>query len=431
MALKTKWLLSAACPASCTMTGVWRAVAYDEGCVVIFHGPAGCVHVASTMDLGNHYRIAADGCPERGDPVPLISSNLREKDSIFGGIARLHECIDYAVKAYHPECLVIASSCVAGVIGDDVDEEAREAEETYGIPVLSMAFSGFLGGEYSDGYYKTMDAVICRFFRKQEHKKGSVLLLGDQMGPEGQYAREVKRLLSFFGLRVDFQFPGYVPVSQWSHVTEASLSVLLGTAGQPEGMEERARQLEMDYGISFLGPVYPLGLEGTWQWIERLADFLGEKEKGEAIIREEKERVKQQVASFLPVTEGKKAFIAIGRGRRWYRPSGTIRSLRSLYIKPAGVMLFSNLTEEDAEADRKEISLLGDIPVYSEEEGQKAMEEADILLTTNEIYGASVRQLFIPMVPLAGTEGELALLTSIYRLLCRKGRKGGMTYVKV
>lgn len=143
MAVKTKWLLSSDCPSSCTMTGVWRAVAYDQGCVVIFHSPAGCAHVASTMDLGNHYRITADGCPEKGDPVPLISSNLREKDSIFGGIERLHECIAYAVKTCHPECLVIASSCVAGVIGDDVDEEAREAEETYGIPVLSMAFPAF------------------------------------------------------------------------------------------------------------------------------------------------------------------------------------------------------------------------------------------------------------------------------------------------
>ena len=97
MAVKTKWLLSSDCPSSCTMTGVWRAVAYDQGCVVIFHSPAGCAHVASTMDLGNHYRITADGCPEKGDPVPLISSNLREKDSIFGGIERLHECIAYAV----------------------------------------------------------------------------------------------------------------------------------------------------------------------------------------------------------------------------------------------------------------------------------------------------------------------------------------------
>ena len=54
MAVKTKWLLSSDCPSSCTMTGVWRAVAYDQGCVVIFHSPAGCAHVASTMVLGNH-----------------------------------------------------------------------------------------------------------------------------------------------------------------------------------------------------------------------------------------------------------------------------------------------------------------------------------------------------------------------------------------
>lgn len=71
------------------------------------------------------------------------------------------------------------------------------------------------------------------------------------MGPEGQYAREVKRLLSFFGLTVDFQFPGYVPFSKWSQVTEASLSVLLGTAGQPEGMKERALWLEREFGIPF------------------------------------------------------------------------------------------------------------------------------------------------------------------------------------
>lgn len=185
MAVKTKWLLSSDCPSSCTMTGVWRAVAYDQGCVVIFHSPAGCAHVASTMDLGNHYRITADGCPEKGDPVPLISSNLREKDSIFGGIERLHECIAYAVKTCHPECLVIASSCVAGVIGDDVDEEAREAEETYGIPVLSMAFSGFLGGEYSDGYYKTMDAIMHRFFKSRTIKKERSSFWGTRWVPRG------------------------------------------------------------------------------------------------------------------------------------------------------------------------------------------------------------------------------------------------------
>ena len=102
---------------------------------------------------------------------------------------------------------------------------------------------------------------------------------------------------------------------------------------------------------------------------------------------------------------------------------------KGLYKKDE--IIVSNLTEEDMAADREEISALGDIPVYHEEEGQKAMETADVLLTTNEIYDSPLRQLFIPMVPLAGTEGELAFITSLYRLLCRHGRKGGMTYVKM
>lgn len=153
-----------------------------------------------------------------------------------------------------------------------------------------------------------------------------------------------------------------------------------------------------------------MGLEGTWSWIRRLADFMKEKDKGEALIREEMERVEKRVSAFLPVTEGKKAFIAIGRGRRWYHPSGTIQSLQRLHMEPAGVMFFSNLTEEDMAADREEISALGDIPVYHEEEGQKAMETADVLLTTNEIYDSSFGSFSSPWCPWQGRRGSWRFL---------------------
>ena len=63
--------------------------------------------------------------------------------------------------------------------------------------------------------------------------------------------------------------------------------------------------------------------------------------------------------------------------------------------------------------------------------GQAVMDACDILLTTNEIYNTKARQLFIPMVPLTGTEGEIAELRAMYRLLCRYGKKGGVAYVTV
>ena len=431
MALKTKWLLNKAKSSSCPMVGVYRALSFSKGCVVIFHSPLGCAHVAQTMDMGSGFRVLADGGRESMKGIPLVSSNLREKDGIFGGIDRLHQCISYVMEAYKPQCLFIVTSCVAGVIGDDVEEEASLAEEEYGIPVIAMPFAGFLGGEYSEGYYQTVNLMISRFFEKQEKLAGTVVLLGDQMGPEGQYVREVKRLLSLFGLQVLYQFPGYVPFEEWKLVPCASLSILLGTAGQPGGMADVAEKLEKDYDIPTLGAVYPVGWENTQQWIRALAKKLGKVEKGEAIIKDEEIRIQNAVKDFIPVTKGKKAVIGVGRGPRWYNPAETLSSVSRLEMEISGVVLFNNLTDQEKAALKERISDFGQVPVYDTEKGQAVINEADVFLTTNEVFNTKTKQLFIPMVPLTGTEGEIAQLRAVYRLLCRYGNKGGVAYVTV
>lgn len=61
------------------MVGVYRALVFCPGVVVIFHGPIGCAHVASTMDLGASFRVMADGGKENRETIPLVSSHLREK----------------------------------------------------------------------------------------------------------------------------------------------------------------------------------------------------------------------------------------------------------------------------------------------------------------------------------------------------------------
>ena len=82
--LATKWLFTKNKSCSCTMPGVWRAVSFCDGCVVIFHSPLGCAHVATLMDLGAQYRIIGDHQNENIEAVPPISTNNKEKNSIFG-----------------------------------------------------------------------------------------------------------------------------------------------------------------------------------------------------------------------------------------------------------------------------------------------------------------------------------------------------------
>ncbi len=72
---------------------------------------------------------------------------------------------------YHPKCVWIVSSCVAGVIGDALQQEAKAAEASYGIPVIPMPFAGFLGGEYSDAYYQTTEMMIAPFLPEKARKR--------------------------------------------------------------------------------------------------------------------------------------------------------------------------------------------------------------------------------------------------------------------
>ena len=89
MAIKTKRFLSSRKSCSCSMPGVWRAVAYMDGVVVIFHSPRACAHVARTMDINSQYRTLSEGRSENRASVPLLCSQMEEKESIFGGVERL------------------------------------------------------------------------------------------------------------------------------------------------------------------------------------------------------------------------------------------------------------------------------------------------------------------------------------------------------
>ena len=433
--LATKWLFTKNRSCSCTMPGVWRAVSFCDGCAVIFHSPLGCAHVATLMDLGAQYRIIGDHQDEKVDAVPLIASNLQEKDSIFGGVEKLRGCIAHVMQTWQPQCLIIATSCVAGVIGDDVEQEAEDAETQYHIPVLCVPYGGFLGGEYSDGYFQTVRLIMERFIKPQPKEPGRVLLFGDQMGPCGQYAREVKRLLRYFDLDVKWQFPGYVPFVEWGKLSTASLLIPLNYAGQTQGgLEKTAAAWTERFDTPSIRDVYPVGWQNTCAWLRKIAEFVGDKAKGETVIQQEEKRLHDYVQSILPVTKSKKAVLGIGRGPRWYNPAETLNTMRRMQMEIAAVILYDKLMAEEKETviaaveEWKKASQLTDIPIIADGNYNNCLEKADVLLTTDELPGNPVKQFFIPMVPLAGTDGELILMRTIYRLLCRYGNKGGIAY---
>lgn len=430
MAVKTKRFINSRKSCSCSMPGVWRAVAYCDGAVVIFHSPRACSHVARSMDLGSHYRTLAEGQRERRETIPLLSSQLEEKHSIFGGAKLLKDCIDFAVAEYKPQCLVIANSCVAGVIGDDVEAVARAGEEQHNLPVLTVDCYGFLDGEYYQGYFEITQRLIERFFIEQEHTPDTALLLGDNGGPWGSYSLEVRRLLGELGVKVIGQFPGYVPIGELAELTRAQASIILGGYGQTgEGLEKIAAYLKKNYGLDYQPGVYPLGWRQTKEWIIAMGRLFKKEKQAEQLLVKEISTLEQGMQRFLPITKGKKTVLCLGRWLMYFRPETVLETIANLQLDLRGIVLLDGYDAKEREAIIKSLDGCTEAPIYSYDQADSLLAEAELILTTHELKDKSLKQIFIPMLPKAGVTGELAFMDAIVRTLCSRLNRGGVTYV--
>lgn len=431
MAIKTKRMLSKTKSCSCSMPGVWRAVAYCSGAAVIFHSPRACAHVARSMDINAQYRALANGYAENLQSIPVVSSLLQEKHSIFGGADRLRTCIEDVIKTYQPQCLIIANSCVAGVIGDDVEAVGRESEIKYGIPVLTVPCYGFLDGEYYQGYFSVAEQLAARFLQKQLKIADTALLIGDNGGPWGHYAQEVKRLLAYFDISVIGQFPGYIPIHELPQITAASFSVILGGCGQTyTGLTKIAKLLEKNYGIPYLQDSYPVGWDNTVNWLRNLGSFLHKEVLAEKAIVREQAKLFAYAEKVKNITQGKRCVVCIGRMLMYFHPGGVLETLRRLEIHVEAIILFDNYNARERKKMIEAVTGQCQAPIISQAEGQNLLDTADLVLTTHEItHNQELRQIFLPMLPLVGTSGEIEFMDCIYKTLCRRGEKGGIVYV--
>ena len=418
---------------SCSMPGVWRALSFVRGALVIFHSPRPCAHIAHGMDVSSFHRLTAAGTSVRLSPVPLLTSGLSENEAVFGGEERLRECIRFAAQKYHPQAVFIANSCVSGVIGDDTQAIAAEMEEELGLPVTAVSAHGFLDGEYYAGYLDAARALVDRFMQPAERKEGTVVLLGDCGGMHGEYVKELRRLLSLLGLRVTGQFPSYLALDELQAVPEAELVILLGRRMDDEKQAQLAAlaaHIRERLGTPYLADVYAVGAEETARWLRCVGQLCHCEEAAErAIVAEE--------ASFVAAVEkarndlaGRRCALAIGRDLTWFQPEIVLRLLDKAGIELIGIVLLDCFMPERRAVMEEELQRRTDVPIHHE--GDVAAEEllhrVDFVLTTHELVDTKLRQLFLALLPSVGWSMERRLLDDMRRILHRHESWGGLIY---
>ena len=244
-------------------------------------------------------------CEIRGVPLePTACTALDESHVIYGGEGKLLEAVKEAYAKYHPDLIVILSCCCSGIIGDDVESIAREAEKLVGCRVLALRSEGF-GGDFRSGYEDAF-RLIMELMEPPQREDGEGQ--STSSGPAGAHPppsstgtwTRSNGSLARSGIKINAIIAGGCTVEQIRHAREVELNASwCYDWGQKLGdlMQER-------FGIPYSKTGQPYGLEATKEWLLGVATPLGMEEKALEVIERETREVEPDLAYLKQALDG-------------------------------------------------------------------------------------------------------------------------------
>ena len=298
-----------------------RVVLYPVADAVhLVHGPIGCA--AYTWDI----RGALSSGPELHRLS--FSTDLREKDVIFGGEKRLYSAISELIDIHKPKAAFIYSTCIIGIIGDDVNAVCKKVENEKGIPVIPVHSEGFKGSK-KDGYRAACNALfrIVGTGPTRGISRYSINILGE-FNLAGE-AWMIKDYYKRMGVEVVSTMTGDGRVDHIRRAHGASLNVVQCSGS----MTFLAKMMEEKYGIPHIRVSY-FGIEDMSSALYDVADFFKENSgmlaKAKKIVHDEVSLLYPKLQEYRKSLQGKKAAIYVGGA---FKAFSLIKALRSLGMK--------------------------------------------------------------------------------------------------
>lgn len=285
----------------------------------LVHGPIGCA--SYTWDI----RGALSSGPELHRSS--FSTDLREKNIVFGGQDKLYQALHELIDKHHPKAAFVYSTCIVGVIGDDVQSVCKRVQKEKNIPVIAVMAEGFQGSK-KDGYKIACDALFSLIGTDESMEVSplSINILGDF-----NLAGELWMLEEYYkkmGIQILAPITGDGRVKKIQNAHRAALNVVQCSGS----MIHLAKLMKEKYGIPFIKVSY-FGIEDMSDALYEVAKFF----KDDNVMDKARDLVKDQLTTLIPALEpykralqGKKAAIYVGGA---FKAISLVKALRLIGMK--------------------------------------------------------------------------------------------------
>lgn len=301
----------------------------------LVHGPIGCA--VYTWDI----RGALSSGPELHRLS--FSTDMQEADVIFGGEKKLYNALVELIDRHAPKAAFVYSTCIVGIIGDDMEAVCRRVAEEKSIPVLPVQSEGFKGNKRA-GYKAACNAMrhLVGMGDIGGISKYSLNILGDF-----NLAGEIWLIREYFtrmGVEVVANITGDGRVGDIQRAHGAALNVVQCSGSTMD----LARMMEEDYSIPSLRVSY-FGVEDMAESLYAVAEFF----KDEEMMRRTRELVKEELSLIMPelmryrqALAGKRAAIYVGGA---FKAFSLVKAFRTIGMQVVMVGSQTGTPEDYAE----------------------------------------------------------------------------------
>lgn len=274
----------------------------------LVHGPIACI--------GNTWEVRGSRS-SGGDNLHMMgfTTDLQEKDIIFGGNQRLYQAILKIGEGYNPAAVFVYSTCVPALIGDDMNAVCKAAEEKIGLPVIPINSPGFIGGK-NFGSRVAGEHILEHVIGTAEPEYTTpydINLIGDY-----NISGELWGVLPLFkklGIRVLSKITGDARYREVCYAHRAKLNIMICS----KALINMAQKMEQRYGIPYLEESF-YGIDDVNRCLRNIAAKLGDadlQERTEQLIAQETAKLDLALAPYRARLQGKRMVLYTGGVKSW------------------------------------------------------------------------------------------------------------------
>ncbi len=263
---------------ACQPLGAFYASIGFKDTLPYLHGSQGCAAYFRSH-FSRHFK----------EPFPAVSDSMTEDAAVFGGHNNMYEGLKNAYTLYKPGVIAVCTSCMAEVIGDDIDAFVNNAKKNGDIPedlpVVTAHTPSFVGSHIT-GYDNMLYSFVRTFGVEGCKGHDAINLFVGFDTYLGDYD-EIKRIANLFGVKLNIisdpsevlNSPADGHYKMYRGGTDLNtLKKAPGAAGtiflQKYSMSKTIEHIKNQWGQN-TKVVNPIGLSGSDELIMAIKDLTG------------------------------------------------------------------------------------------------------------------------------------------------------------